>query len=579
MQRKLAAIMAIDVVGYSRLMAQDEVATLTALQQNLTRVFKPAVKASNGRIVKLMGDGALVEFASIMDAAQCALSLQTQPETPVSGLETHLSFRIGLNVGDIIRQGDDIFGDGVNIAARLEALAPPGGIAISAAAHAYLAPRLEQQFQDAGTHQLRNIPAPVAVLTWAPHNTPVRSSAPAPVRFHKASIVVLAFDNMSGDPDQEFFSDGLAEDIITELSHFSEFFVIARNTSFTFKGRAVKTDEVCRELGVRYLLEGSVRKAGNRVRVTAQLIEGNTGAHLWANRYDRNLDDIFAVQDEITQSIVAAVAPQALSAETHRSRRKNDAETNAWEKGLLGRWHIGRMTQQDNALAQRYASDAIALDARLSDAHATLSLAKLHAMLHIWRPDTKTAIAEAIQHGQDAIKADEADAAAHSILGMAYMFGRQYDKAPIHLDQAIKLNPNLANAYGVFAAFHGVSRAYEPSRANAEKARSLSPHDVNQAFWSGGFGIAAYLDGDYDRCIQISQRVLAEFPGYASSLRQLAAAQAMSGDQTAAQETMQRLMTSMPGLTVSMTRHIVPIRYPDDHEHWLQGLRLAGMPE
>lgn len=578
MQRKLAAILAIDVVGFSGLMARDETATLDALSRNLIEIFKPAVRSHGGRIVKLLGDGALVEFGSIQDAAQCALALQTGPVTPVEALETHLSFRIGLNVGDIIKRGEDIFGDGVNIAARLEAEAPEGGIAISAAAHAHLAASLAEKFQSIGALALKNIPTPVEVLTWSPQAVP----APAKVaqeKFRKASIVVLAFDNMSGDADQEFFSDGISEDIITELSHFSEFFVIARNTSFTYKGKPVRTEEVCAELGVRYLLEGSVRKAGNRVRVTAQLIEGATGAHIWAGRFDRDLDDIFAVQDEITQAIVAAVAPEALRAETHRSQRKAATETNAWEKMLLGRWHIGRLSKQDIDLAQQYARDAIALDPNLSDAHAILSLAKLHAMLHIWRPDTKAAIAEAIAHGQDAVGIDDSDANAHSILGMALMFGRDYEKCPMHLHRALKLNPNLSNAHGVIAAFHGVSRDYEAARTSAERATMLSPRDPYRAFWYGGHGIAAYLDRNYARCIEICRDVLAEFPGYASALRQLAAAQAMAGSQAEAEKTMAHLLQVMPGLTVTMVRDIVPIRYPDDHEHWLEGLRRAGMPD
>ncbi|SFL51452.1 adenylate/guanylate cyclase domain-containing protein [Shimia aestuarii] len=578
MQRRLAAILAIDVVGFSRLMARDEDATVAALGRNLRSVFKPAVKANGGRIVKLLGDGALVEFPSITNATECALALQSTPPETVPGLDAPLTFRIGLNIGDIIQQGEDIFGDGVNIAARLEALAPEGGIALSASAHAHLAPHLAERFDDIGPQTLKNFPAPVTVLTWTPEH---RSPRPTqdPEKFKKASIVVLAFDNMSGDPDQEFFSDGISEDIITELSHFREFFVIARNTSFTYKGTPVRAEDVCAELGVRYLLEGSVRKAGNRIRVTAQLIEGATGAHLWAGRFDRDLDDIFAVQDEITQAIVASVAPEALNAETHRSRRKAETETNAWEKILLGRWYIGHLSEESIARAQAFATDAIALDPRLSDAHAILALAKMHAMLHLWRRDTKVAIAEAIRHGQDAVKADESDATAHSILGMAYMFGRDYDKAPLHLNRALQLNPNLSNAHGVLAAFHGVSREYAAARASAERATTLSPRDPYRAFWYGGHGIAAYLDENYERCIEVCNEVLAEFPNYASALRQLAAAQAMIGQSEAAQATMQRLLALMPGLTVSMVRDIVPIRYPDDHERWLEGLRRAGMPE
>ena len=320
MARRLAAILAADVVGYSKLMAEDEAGTLAALKAHRADLFDPETAKRGGRIVKLMGDGVLVEFPSVVDAVECALAIQQA----LAGEGGKIRLRIGINLGDVIIDGEDIYGDGVNVAARLEALAEPGGVAISGMVHEGLGNRLEVDFSDTGEHQVKNIARPIRVFRWSP--TAVTSSKlKARPLSEKPSIAVLPFNNMSGDPEQEYFSDGIAEDIITALSHYRELFVIARNTTFTYKGKALKVDQVCRELGARYLLEGSVRKAGNRVRVSAQFIDGETGAHLWAQRFDRDLDNIFAVQDEITQAIVAAVAPETLGAEFKRAQFNADA--------------------------------------------------------------------------------------------------------------------------------------------------------------------------------------------------------------------------------------------------------------
>ncbi len=291
MTRRLAAILAADVVGYSAMMGADEQDTLNQLIAFRKSVFDPLVTKHNGRVVKLTGDGALVEFVSVHDATTCAIAIQSA----IAAGGGPITLRIGLNLGDIIEEGKDIYGDGVNIAARLEALADPGGVCISGIVRHCIGNRIDAFFEDGGSQSLKNIAAPVQVFHWRP-SVAAQSIGAAPDEHAegKSSIVVLAFDNMSTDPEQEYFSDGLAEDIITALSYFREFFVIARNTAFAYKGQAIRVDQVCRDLGVRYLLEGSVRKAGNRVRVTAQLIDGETGAHIWANKYDRELHDLFA---------------------------------------------------------------------------------------------------------------------------------------------------------------------------------------------------------------------------------------------------------------------------------------------
>jgi adenylate cyclase len=577
MARRLAAILAADMVGYSKLMAQDEAGTLADLKKHRSDVFDPSIARYRGRIVKLMGDGVLAEFASVVDAVECAIAVQTACATPENG---RIRLRMGINLGDIIIDGDDIYGDGVNVAARLETLAEPGGICISGIVHESLGNRVGARFVDAGEHRVKNLDRPIRVYRWvAEGGRPDKAGARSDGKPEKPSIAVLAFDNMSGDPEQEYFSDGIAEDIITALSHFREFFVIARNTTFTYKGQPIRVERVCGELGVRYLLEGSVRKAANRVRVTAQLIDGETGAHLWAAKYDRDLDDIFAVQDEITQAIVSAVAPETLGAELKRSQSKNAVNLNAWEKVLRARWHLSKLTREDNDIARRWLGEAVEAAPDLADAYSVLALCELHGMLHLWRTDTIAAIAAGTEAARRAVALDDNDANAHAMLGMAETFGRNYDDASRHLERAIGLNPNLANAHGVLAAVHGLSRDYASAKASADRAIALSPRDPSKTFWLGGLGIGAYIVEQYEDCLAISRQVQKEHPGYASAMRQETAALAMLGRMDEASAALERLLQRMPGLTVSQVRHMVPIRYPDDHERWLDGLRRAGLPE
>ncbi|MFD2854258.1 adenylate/guanylate cyclase domain-containing protein [Seohaeicola zhoushanensis] len=523
-----------------------------------------------------MGDGALVEFASVVDAVNCALDIQRGARAQSEPLE----LRIGVNMGDVIAQGRDIYGDGVNIAARLEGLAEPGGICLSGIVHQSVGRRIEATFADAGEHQLKNIAEPVRVFRWVPEGGIERLLAPArPGRSDKPGIAVLALDNMSADPEQEYFSDGIAEDIITALSHFREFRVIARNTSFTYKGLAINVGKVCRELGVRYLLEGSVRKADNRVRVTAQLIDGETGAHIWADRYDRELDDIFAVQDEMTRAIVTAVAPQALGAELERARQKAPGNLDAWDKLLQARWHMSRMTRAENAAGRALLEEAIAEAPDMSDAYATLALTRMWDMLHLWGGETSDLIRRASAEAQRAIELDQTNANAYALAGMVEGFARNFEVCESHYHRAIQLNPNLANAHGNLCTVQGLSGDYEGARASANLALDLSPLDPMRCFWLGGVGIGAFVVEAYEDCVAVSRQVLKDFPGYASSMRQEAAALAMLGREAEAHASAERLLERMPGLTVSQVRTMVPVRAPEAHERWLEALRRAGVPD
>ena len=382
-QRRLAAVFVADVVAYSRLMAADEAGTLAALKAHRKELIDPTTAEHGGRIVKLMGDGALVEFASVVDAVECAVAVQRGMAERNHGIpeDRRIVFRIGINLGDIILDGDDIYGDGVNLAARLEGLAEPGGICISNSAREQVLGKVPLSFADLGEQRVKNIERPVRVYCVVMDGTPAAATAASPEPPDKTSIAVLPFTNMSGDPEQEYFADGISEDIITALSKISQLFVIARNSSFTFKGKSVRIQEVSSDLGVRYVLEGSVRKAGNRVRITSQLIDGETGGHLWAERFDRDLTDIFAMQDEVTREIVTALALKLTEGDRQRLTREHTDNMEAYDCFLRGREQLWRLTAETNAQARTLLERAVELDPNFASAFAYL--AAVHLVDHI----------------------------------------------------------------------------------------------------------------------------------------------------------------------------------------------------
>src|SRR5438270_1667757 len=374
-QRRLAAILAADVAGYSRLMGADEEGTLAALKELRRDFADPKIKEHRGRIVKTTGDGLLVEFASVVDAVRCAVEVQREMAARNAGVpeDRRVQFRIGINLGDIIKDGRDIYGDGVNVAARLEALAEPGGICVNRVVRDQVRDKLDFGFEDAGEQRVKNIARPLRVYHVRPGQVAgeaMSAAQPLLALPDKPSLAVLPFTNMSGDPEQEFVSDGIAEDVISALSHYPLLFVIARNSTFTYKGRAVDVKQVGRELGVRYVLEGGVRKAGNRIRVTAQLIEAETGNHVWANRYDRDLADIFAVQDEITHALTTALTPAIADAELRRAIRKPPESLDAWAAYQRGLWHLSKANPDDDTIAQNYFRQAIDFDPAFAPAIA-----------------------------------------------------------------------------------------------------------------------------------------------------------------------------------------------------------------
>jgi adenylate cyclase len=455
--RKLAAILAADVVGYSRLMAADEAGTLAALKRHRETVFDPAVAVHNGRIVKLIGGGTIVEFASVVDAVNCALSVQRSgaPAPDRSAAQPAIVLRIGINLGDVITDGKDIYGDGVNLAARLEPLAEPGGVCISSIVNESIGNRIDVRFQDGGEITVKNIDRPIRIWRWQPASAAANSQKPnvanPAAKVATASIAVLPFTNMSGDAEQEYFSDGISEDIITDLSKIAGLIVIARNSSFTYKGRSVDGRAVGRELGVRSVLEGSIRRAGQRVRITAQLIDAESGGHLWGDRYDRDLTDIFEVQDDVTHRIVDALKVTLSPAEKARLAESEPSNIDAYDCFLRGReLMLGKEKNRatfEGAIS--FLRKALTLDQNYSQAYACLAFAHIFDYQNRWSDDPDNSLQLAKQYAQQAVEKDENEPLGHCVAGLAALFERDVARAKSEVDLALRLNPNLAIAHNL----------------------------------------------------------------------------------------------------------------------------------
>jgi adenylate cyclase len=482
-QRKLTVIVSADVVGYSSLMEQDEAGTLARLKTNRSDIFDPSVERHGGRIVKLMGDGALVEFASVVAAVECAHEIQQACEAAAAALPTErIRYRIGINLGEVIVEGDDIYGDGVNVAARLQALAEPGSIALSRTVRDQVAGKVAAEFVDLGEHTVKNIARPIHVYALQPTSARAPREPASPQR-RRLSICVLPFANMSGDPEQQYFSDGVTEDIITDLSKVSALAVVSRNTAFTFKGRHIDIAQVARQLSVTHVLEGSVRKSGNRVRITAQLIEGATDIHLWAERYDRDLNDIFALQDEISEAIVAALKLTLLPAEKKAIEQRSTTNPDAYKLYLMARQYNAMGNSRHRDITVRVCQRAVAIDPGYARAWALLAICQANLrMVNVGTGDTGWAAAERAL----ALEPDlaEAHAARGRILGDA---GR-YDEALLEHRAALRLDPEGYEVNAAAARCYIPMRRYEEAIACLEKAAVAIETD----FWALGMAIQCY---------------------------------------------------------------------------------------
>ncbi len=586
-ERRLAAILAGDIASYSRLMGIDEEGTLRQLKVHRNELIDCKITEHRGRIVKTTGDGILVEFVSVVDAVRCAVDIQrgmTERNSDVP-VDRRIELRIGINIGDIISDANDIYGDGVNVAARLEALAEPGGIMVSRSVYEQVRDKLSFSFEDRGEQAVKNIARPVGVhrVHISELGSTMKSEAsasPDPVTSNRASIAVLPFANMSGDPEQEYFADGVVEEIITALSHMRWLSVIARNSSFIYKGKNVELKQVGRELGVRYVLEGSVRKSGNRVRITAQLIDTSTGAHIWADRFDGSIEDIFDLQDQVTAKVVGAIAPKLEQAEIERARRKPTESLDAYDCFLRGLASLHQWTKESSDDALRYFYRAIELDPNFAAAYGMAAWCFVWRKINGWFGDHDKDVGETERLARRAVELGPDDAVALSGGGYALVFVmHDLDDGAAFIDRALALNPNLSWALhsgGWTKAFLG-----DPDTAikHLTDAIRLSPLDPLTFRAQGGIAFAHFLAGRYDEAITWAEMALRERPNYLAAIRELAAANALAGRIPEAQKAMARLRKIDPAMRVANVKDWVPLRRPDDLKRLEEGLRMAGLPE
>ena len=569
--RRLAAVLAADVAGYSKLMGEDETGTLNALRQLRRELFDPQVERHRGQVVKRMGDGWLVEFASVVDALNGALEIQ-------QSLADHptIRLRMGLHIGDIVHEQEDIYGDGVNIATRLQELATPGAIVISDEVRRHAAGKVSAEFEELGPKTLKNIAEPILAHSWGGGG---RADLPPPSLPDKPSIAVLPFSDMSGDPEQEYFVDGITEDIITQLARLRWLFVIARNSTFHYKDKSPDVREVARDLGVRYVLEGSVRRLGKQIRITAQLIDATTTSHIWAERFDRELVDIFQLQDELTQSIAAAVDTELAGNEQEMARKKAPAQLDVWDSYQRGNWHRNQGGKENVAEARVWYEKALSLDPTFAPAHGGLAYLDFFSVGMGYADDPAEALKQGYVHAEQALKQDERDYFNHFVQGRIFTYMGQGSHAIRALERAVELNPNSAQAYyGLGFALYWFGQAAE-ALPHIEQAIRLSPHDP--FLWSFYFFRAncrfairkgADAIADYETAIELGK---GEFWPYLSLASQLGY-QSKTKD---AQAVLVKALELRPDLTLTSVEAMVQNLYPEYLKRLIDGLRYAGLKE
>ena len=575
-ERRLAAILAADVVGYSRLMEADETGTLARMRAVRAELMGPALEKCRGRVIKTAGDGFLVEFPSVTDAVRCAADFQRAMASRTEDVPaaSALHFRIGINVGDVIVEENDIFGDGVNIAARLESLAEPGGIYVSAAVRDQVGDRLDIAFEDLGEHSVKNISRPIRVfrVLLDAKRAPARAAQPKAAA-RMPSIAVLPFANMSGDPEQEFFADGLTEDIITELSRFHDLLVISRNAVFVHKGKPVTARGIAKEFGVDYVVEGSVRKAADRVRVTVQLIDGLTETHIWAERYDRKLEDIFAIQDEVTSAIVATLRGRVEAATHERAKKKPTENMAAYEYVLTGKVLHHRSQWEANQEAFGMLERAVALDPKYAHAHAWKACVLGQRFAYGWFEDANVLLGDITSELETALSLDENDADVHRIFAAVHLIFNRFEKASYHQGRALELSPN----YDLVVVQQGELLTWlgrpEEGIEWIRKAMRLNPYHPER-FWNH-LGRAQYAARLYPDAIQSLGRISKLAPAHHAIL---AAASAQTGDSASAAAHRREILKQAPDFTVAA--HLATQHYQreSDLQHYREGLLAAGLP-
>jgi adenylate cyclase len=577
--RKLRAILSADAKGYSLLMSDDEVFTIQTLKA-YREFMSNLIKQYSGRVVDSPGDNLLAEFPSAVDAVECAVDIQKRlkKENDRFVENKRLEFRIGVNIGDVVQDGDRIYGSGVNVAARIEGISNPGGICISRSAYDQVKDKLDFTFEYVGEHEAKNIKEPVRV-----YKVLLDSESPKPLGDEppeipeKPSIAVLPFDNMSGDPSQEYFSDGLSEQIITGISRIRELFVVARNSTFTYKGKAINVQQVGKELGVRYVLEGSVQKSSERVRITAQLIDAITGHHLWAETYDRDLKDIFAIQDEITMNIMNALQIELTGGDQWRYWADQTSNIRAFNKQLEGTDYFHRFTQEDNAQARKLFEDAIELDPNYAAPYCLLSWTHLNSIYFSWSENPLESFEVAEKFAQKALAINDAMDHAHSILSQIFLFKRQYDRAIEEAERAIAIAPNGSTAYALFGFTLVFAGRFDDAISMLKKAIRLNP--IPPAYYSFFLGLAYRGIGWYDNALEAYQKALPQYPNTIIVKLGLAACYSALGRLQEAHKAVAEVLKLMPEFSLELYTMTVPFKNQSDLEHHLKYLRKAGLPD
>ena len=585
-ERKLAAIFAGDVAGYSRLMGVDEERTLHQLKAHRKDLVDPKITEHRGHIVKTTGDGMLVEFVSVVDAVRCAVEIQRgmlerNVDVPA---DRRIEFRIGINVGDIISDDNDIYGDGVNVAARLEALAEPGGIFVSRNVHDQVRDKLSFGFEDMGEQMVKNIARPIGIhrVSLAESTTEASLGAPTTAKPERAasqrpSIAVLPFANMSGDPEQEYFADGISEDIITGLSKLRWFFVIARNSSFIYKGKSIDIKRVARELGVRYVLEGSVRKGGNRLRITAQLIDAETGNHIWADRYDGDLTDVFALQDAITEKVVAAIEPKLLQAEGIRSQSHSPEDLGAWEMVSQANSLFWRLTKAEGEAAIAILKQAVERYPDYAPAHSMLAFMMLVSAYVGWASgERQSQVKQAAALATRAAELDDSDPWAYFALGYVAYTMRRTDKAIEEFQRAIDLNPNFAAAHSYLSLALALAGQSDQAITHAEQAIRMSPHDPQNAVCFTALAAAHYQAGRYGEAVSFGRKALQQRSGWAPGHRIFCASLAQAGQIDEARTELDQLKELHPDISIAWIEKHVPYT-AGPMAKFIEGMRKAGL--
>jgi adenylate cyclase len=626
-KRKLTAILSADVAGYSRLMAQDETATVKTIA-SYREIMASLIKQHSGRVVDSPGDNLLAEFSSVVDAVQCAVAVQKEIQTRNAKLldARRMQFRIGINLGDVIDEDDRIYGDGVNIAARLEAMANPGGICVSKTAFDQIETKLPLGYEYLGEQSVKNIPKPVGayrvlmkpdaagkvigerrflgrfsrktaiaviivllmvaggLVSWNIYLQQSKKVEPASVEKmafplpDKPSIAVLPFDNMSGDPEQEYFSDGLTEQIINSLSKLRSLFVIARNSTFTYKGQPVKIQKVAEDLGVKYVLEGSVQRTADRIRITAQLIDATTGHHIWSERYDRKQQDIFAIQDEITMEITKELGIELIEGEQARLWQKNQTSNlKAYEKVLQGRQYSVKATKEDNARARPLFKEAIALDPGYARAYVGLGYTYFSDARYGWVESRAESIKLAYKYAQKAIELDDTLDMAYTLLAVIYLVKRQHEKTIAQAEHAITLNPNSAHNNSILAGALGCGGRWEEGIGYAEKSIRLAPIAPAYYFWI--LGRAYFMTGQYDKSIETFKKAVHVNPDYLIAHAFLAACYSSLDHQTEAAAEAEEVLRINPKFTLESYAKTLPYKNKADIERYVAALKKAGLPQ